>query len=561
MDSLEGLITVIYARFSSDNQKDTSIDDQVALCRTHLTRHGGHVKDENILTDYAISGTQRARQGFDRLLKLVEAKAVNLVVTESGDRLTRDLGDADRLWKTCEFNAVRLICASDGIDSARDGARMAFRFKAVMADEFLVDLGKKTLRGLRGAAARGTSTGGLPYGYTSRPIWKGNREPDGYEILIEPDQAAVVVRAFKMYRDGHSFLTIATTLNNAGVPPPRFKSKRHPTKFWKKGTVREMLQNPAYAGIWSFGKKKWRKDPVSRKRRYTKRAPDDVQVTDRPHLRIVPQNLWDAVKARRAEVREHYSGRGEGAAGHRITAPFSGLLFCGVCGHRMINNGGSTSRAYKCSAATTGNACTNQRRLRQEDLVPAAVRELRRVLLQTDLHDKLREKIRARLKTFRMRADDERPKLERAMVKLDAEMNRLVTFIRSTDATTNPGAYEIVRTSLEEATAEQRDLQAKLDALKTRTVEPRLPTEEEILAYVVDVEARIQDDPTSAREALRRLLLDGKLIMHPQPDGSWRGESAVFPLRLAGRTTKPRSGGPNGASGQEVEIGGCAGRI
>ena len=92
----------------------------------------------------------------------------------------------------------------------------------------------------------------------------------------------------------------------------------------------------------------------------------------------------------------------------------------------------------------------------------------------------------------------------------------------------------------------------------------RLPTEEEILAYVVDVEARIKDDPTSAREALRRLLLNGRLVMHPQPDGSWRGESAVYPLRLAGSVKKPRSGGPTGASGtstDKVEIGSCAGRI
>ena len=68
MDSLAGLIAAIYARFSSDNQKDTSIDDQVSLCRGYLSRQGGVVKDENILTDYAISGTQyRAREGFDRL--------------------------------------------------------------------------------------------------------------------------------------------------------------------------------------------------------------------------------------------------------------------------------------------------------------------------------------------------------------------------------------------------------------------------------------------------------------------------------------------------------------
>ncbi len=171
----------------------------MALCREHLTRNGGSVRDEYILTDYAISGTKlQARKDFDRLLRLVESKAVNLVVTESGDRLTRDLGDADRLWKLCDFNGVRLICVSDGIDSARDGARMAFRFKAVMADEYLVDLGKKTLRGLQGAARRGTSTGGLPYGYTSRPIWNGGREPEGYEILVHPEHREIVNRIFAM---------------------------------------------------------------------------------------------------------------------------------------------------------------------------------------------------------------------------------------------------------------------------------------------------------------------------------------------------------------------------
>jgi len=126
------------------------------------------------------------------------------------------------------------------------------------------------------------------------------------------------------------------------------------------------------------------------------------------------------------------------------------------------------------------------------------------------------------------------------------------------------GASQTIRSSLETAIAEQRDLKAKLDALKTSTVEPRLPTEEEVLAYVVDVEARIKDDPASAREALRRLLLNGRLVMHPQPDGSWRGESAVFPMRLAGKTPKPQSGGPSGASGiatDKVEIGRCAGPI
>src|ERR1700679_353693 len=107
MDPLKNLRTAIYARFSSANQKDTSIDDQVKLCREFISRNDGAVTDEMILTDYAVSGAVRARDGFDKLLRLVESRAIDLVITESGDRLSRDLGDSDRLWKLCEFHAVR----------------------------------------------------------------------------------------------------------------------------------------------------------------------------------------------------------------------------------------------------------------------------------------------------------------------------------------------------------------------------------------------------------------------------------------------------------------------
>ena len=97
-----------------------------------------------------------------------------------------------------------------------------------------------------------------------------------------------------------------------------------------------------------------------------------------------------------------------------------------------------------------------------------------------------------------------------------------------------------------------------------RRLEEETSTGWKILAFVVDVEARITVDPTSAREALRRLLHDGRLVMHPQADGCRKGESVIFPLRLAGKTPKPQSGGPTGASGiatDKVEIGRCAGTM
>jgi hypothetical protein len=85
-----------------------------------------------------------------------------------------------------------------------------------------------------------------------------------------------------------------------------------------------------------------------------------------------------------------------------------------------------------------------------------------------------------------------------------------------------------------------------------------MPTVDEIVALVVDVEARIKDDPSSAREALRQMLLEGALVMAPLPDGSYQVRSVIVPIRLPS-TRKPRHGGPSEASSEGVGIAGCAG--
>jgi hypothetical protein len=93
-----------------------------------------------------------------------------------------------------------------------------------------------------------------------------------------------------------------------------------------------------------------------------------------------------------------------------------------------------------------------------------------------------------------------------------------------------------------------------------------VPTVDEIVEMVLDVEARIREDPMAAREALRQLLGEGQIVLHPEPDGGYRAESTIFPLRLppSGRrrnASKPRE--PSGSSGASEVVGndGCAGRI
>lgn len=566
MPSLRNLKVAVYARFSSDNQKDTSIDDQVRMCRDFIQRNDGIMADNKVLTDHAISGQSLSRGGFDALLKLVERRAVDVVVTESGDRLSRDLGDSDRLWKLCAFNQVRLICVSDGIDSAHEGARMAFRFKAVMADEYLVDLGKKTLRGLRGAARRGHCTGGLPYGYKSEPIWNGGREPEGFKIEIDTEKAAVVVRIFQLYEAGHSLLSIAGILNKEGVTPPRFgtNSKKRASKFWRKTTLRELIRNEAYIGTWTFGVKAWRKDPTTRTRKYIRRSVDEVQRDERPHLRIVPQELWEGVRERRELVAANYAGKG-GAPGRRTAHPFSGILHCSLCGNRMVDTGGGASRHYRCAGAINGGVCANRQAVREDILIPVAVAELKRVLFTKKLHQQLREKIEKRIGALRNELGAEERQLEEQTHQLRSEVGRIVSFIR-TMGTSSPAAMETLRSSLEQASRDHREAQARLDAVRRAgRQQVQLPSVEELTEIVLDVEARIKNDPTAARESIRKMLDDGRLVMEPRDDGSYHAKGILLPLDLPPKSRKPRGGsGPSGASGVSHEVvgnDGCAGRI
>jgi hypothetical protein len=185
------------------------------------------------------------------------------------------------------------------------------------------------------------------------------------------------------------------------------------------------------------------------------------------------------------------------------------------------------------------------------------------VLLKSDLQEALRTKIEKRLASFRIRSGGEKQRLERELRRLDAEAERLVAFIRSTDAVQGQGAFEAVRAALEKVTATRRGVEEKLTSLRHASAEPRIPTVAEIMAYVLDVEVRFKEDPTAAREALRQLLVNGKLVMEPQPDGSYVARSVILPMQVSWKTRKPRNLAGSGASVAStieiVEGGSCAG--
>jgi site-specific DNA recombinase len=315
----------IYARYSSENQREASIADQVEVCRRYAERQGWAVTA--VYDDAAISGASRMRPGFQRLLADAEAGRFDVVVCEAIDRLGRKLADVADFHDRLTFARVQLHAINIGAVTA-----MHIGIMGTMAQMTLSDMRDKVRRGQLGRARAGRIPGGLAYGYAVVPPPPGAKESG--ERRINPAEAAVVQRIFTDYAAGRSARQIAGALNAEGVPGPDGRPWIDTTIRGQADRGTGLLNNTLYIGRLSWNRCSYVKDPRTGRRvaRVNPRA--DWEETPVPELRIIDDTLWCAVKARQAEVRLEMRDADGNALNrvHRGEFLLSGLLTCGCCG-------------------------------------------------------------------------------------------------------------------------------------------------------------------------------------------------------------------------------------
>jgi site-specific DNA recombinase len=159
----------VYARYSSDNQREASIDDQIRVCRAEIARNGWDLVE--VYNDAALSGASTFRPGYQKLLQDATTRALDVVVAESLDRLSRDLADVATLYKHLSYLGVRLWTVAEG-----QITELHVGLKGTMNALYLKDLAQKTHRGLEGRVRKGMSGGGNSYGYDLVPGQTGGAE-------------------------------------------------------------------------------------------------------------------------------------------------------------------------------------------------------------------------------------------------------------------------------------------------------------------------------------------------------------------------------------------------
>lgn len=298
----------IYARLSRnrDDEQSASTRRQVAACHRLAEDQGLDVVQVEIDDDTsAYSG--KPRPGYDTIMEMVAADAIDVLLAWAPDRLHRSPRELEDFVDAVEAHGVEVITSQSGRwDLSTPAGRMNARMLGNVARYESEHRSDRTVAAHQDIAKAGR--------------WKGGPRPYGYELVdgnlrIIPAEAKVIREAARRIIAGDRPGSVASDLNRRGVPTSKGSQ-------WTTPTIRGMVSSPTVAGRRTYkgediGKAAWK------------------PILDADTSRAVRAVLDSGVKRGRVP---------------RVALFTGGRLICGRCGGPMSSaRKGSGVRAYRCT--------------------------------------------------------------------------------------------------------------------------------------------------------------------------------------------------------------------
>ena len=318
---------VIYARYSSENQREESIEGQLRENMAYAKKNGIEIVGTYI--DRAVSAKTDKRDEFQRMIKDSAKKGFDVVIVWKLDRFSRNRYDSARHKATLRRHGVKVVSATEAIADGPSGILMESVLEG-MAEYYSAELSQKVLRGLNESYLKGNFTGGY-YLY-------------GYDIIdkkcvVNPDEAAIVYEVFTGYADGYTVPAIVANLRFRGITDKR-------GKFFTTSAIYKMLGNQKYNG----------------KVMYRGVLYDNI------YPQIIPDQLWNIVQKKR-EANKHAPGRKKEIYDFLL----SGKLVCGDCHRLMVGESGTSMTGdihyyYTCLSRRRKRATCNLKSVKKQYL-------------------------------------------------------------------------------------------------------------------------------------------------------------------------------------------------
>lgn len=425
---------VIYARYSSHNQTEQSIEGQLRVCHEYAQREGFTIVGEYI--DRAISGKTDDRPDFQRMISDSRKRAFQYVIVYKLDRFARNRYDSAVYKHKLKQNGVKVVSAMENIGDNPEGIILEAVLEA-SAEYYSLELAQKIKRGKRESAMKGQFNGGTPpFGYRSVDR----------RLVIDEAKAPFVKRAFEQYAAGVPKKRIVAELNAAGLRNRNGKPFGHTA-------LQVALQNEKYIGIQRFS---------------------DIVIEDACPA-LVDRETFDKVQERIKQNRRE-GGKNKAKMEYLLT----GKAFCGYCGSTItgVSSKGRHNEPhyyYACRNRRLGNGC--KKAYEKKDFLEWYVVEQTVEYVLTP--SRIQEIAAAVVAEYDREFNDTRIKeLERQIARLERDIDKLTDSILDVPKS----AWAGIGQKIETATMQKNDLE--IDLSKLRIANKIRYTESDIVVWL-----------------------------------------------------------------------------
>ena len=415
------MTAVIYARYSSDNQREESIEGQIRECTAYAEKNGITVVKHYI--DRALSAKTDNRPDFQQMIKDSEKRLFDIVLVWKLDRFARNRYDSAHYEYLLERNHVKLVSATEPISDSPAGI-MVKSMLTGMAEYYSAELSEKVVRGMTENVLKGKYNGGtIPIGF---------KVDEEKFFQVDPLKAPFVVEAFQRYNDGATMKELMNWLNDSGVTTNR-------NQKFTYNSVQTLLTNKRYIGENHF------KDIV---------MPDSIPA-------IVDKDLFEEVQLK-IKKNSRAPARHKAEDDYLLTTK----LFCGMCGAMMFGECGTgrnkvVHHYYKCATAKRFKTC-KKKTVRKEWLEDLVIAETMKLIQD----DAVIDAIVAEVMELQDQENTTLPLLEKQMREVENGIENMLNAIQAGVLTNS------TKSRLEKLEAQQKELEVRI--AEEKIARPRL---------------------------------------------------------------------------------------
>ena len=455
---------VIYARYSSDSQREESIEGQLRECTEYAERNGITILRSYI--DRALSARTADRPEFQNMIKDSEQKLFDVVLIWKLDRFSRDRYDSAHYKRILKKNGVKVISVKENISDGPEGIILESMLEGY-AEYYSAELSEKIQRGQKENALKCKNNGGnTPLGYVVGT--------DGV-LAVDPLTAPLVTEIFTLYDSGESISEITASLNGRGL-----KTKKG--KAFKIGGISLILKNRKYIGEYQYG---------------SVIIPKGIPA-------IIDDDLFDRVQ-RRMAFNKKAPAKAKATEEYLLTTK----LFCGTCERLMAGESGTSSTKgvkhyyYKCGGAKRKLGC-KRKAVRKHWIERAAVLVTVQRVLQDDEISRIAEAIVA----LQEKEDTSLPAMRQQLTGCEKAIDNMLNAIQMGVLTAS------TKERLEKLEMQREEL--KLSILQAQMARPRY-TKEQVVSWISRFKYGNVDDPQYQKQIIDTFInsiyvFDDKLV-------------------------------------------------